>query len=298
MKMSKLSAAAVAVLCCSGLFLNSCVYDVPVYGGVSVNGGYGGVSVSAWTDASYDANGFPIYGYYYGRPVYGYSATGAAIFTFAALTAACFVPHWAPAPWYHGHWHYPHHIHRVSAPKHFPHDHCPARRPIGGLQAPIHKNPQSVLHNNHHVAPAPLHNNRAPQVNRLDFRDNGPAKHHQAPFSDVNRPGHKNNRANNLPVFNPQQHKDNHRDAGVNAPFMNNNAAPNRNLQKHHANLAPQINRPAAPSAPSMPQINRPAAPSAPSMPQMHRPAAPSAPSHVGHHFGGNNGGGHGKHHR
>lgn len=315
MKMSKMSSAAVAVLCCSGLFLSSCVYDVPMYGGVSVSGGYGGMSVSAWTDASYDANGFPIYGYYYGRPVYGYSATGAAIFTFAALTAACFVPHWAPAPWYRGHWQYPRHIHRVSAPKHFPHDHRPARRPIGGLQAPIHKNPQKVFHEQHRNFSAPQHKG---MPNQHDIRDKEFAKqHHQAPQFG---PQHLDNRRDNgskLPVFNPQQHK-NHPNKG-----MNNGASPlfgeAHNRPQHDlrgdnhkmpqmsrpsapsAPSVPQMSRPSAPSAPSVPQISRPSAPSAPSMPQMSRPSAPSAPSvqrmsAPKHNFGGN-GGGFGNHH-
>ena len=94
-----------------------------------------------WVASSYDVNGFPIFGYYYGRPVYGYTAAGAAIFTFAALTASCYVPHWGPAHWYHGSWRYPHHIHRVGAPPHFPHGHQPSLRPHGGLNAPIHRNP-------------------------------------------------------------------------------------------------------------------------------------------------------------
>lgn len=302
MKMSQMKAAAVAVLCCSGLFLNSCMYEVPVYGGVSYSNGYGGVSVSAWTDASYDANGFPIYGYYYGRPVYGYTPEGVAIFTFAALTAACFVPLWAPAPWYHGHWHYPHHIHRVSVPHHCPHDHRPAQRPHGGLNAPIHKNPQSVLRPQHHNAPQ--HNNHAPQANRMDFRDNAvkhraEVKPQHSPQPGVGRLDRQRKQASNLPVFNPQQHKGNNRhehraDAGMSMPQMNNPAAPNRAPQQHHANRAPQMNA-AAPSAPSVPQINRPSAPSAPSLPQINRP---SAPSRSAHSFGGHNGGHHGGHRR
>lgn len=286
MKMSKMKAAAVAVMCCSGLFLNSCMYEVPVYGGVSYNNGYGGVSVAAWTDASYDANGFPIYGYYYGRPVYGYTPEGVAIFTFAALTAACFVPLWAPAPWYHGHWHYPHHIHRVNVPHHCPHDHRPAQRPHGGLNAPIHKNPQSVLRPQRHNAPAPQHNS-------MDFRNSAAAnKRHNAPQPGVGRLEHRRNQASNLPVFNPQQHKGNNRhesrtDAGMSA--FSRDAAPNR---------APQMNAaaPSAPAAPAVSHSSRHSAPAAPSMPQVSRPSAPSmpsAPSHGGHHFGGHSGGNH-----
>lgn len=287
MKMSHMKAAAVAVLCCSGLFLNSCMYEVPVYGGVSYSNGYG--SVSAWTAASYDANGFPIYGYYYGRPVYGYTAEGVAIFTFAALTAACFVPYWAPAPWYHGHWHYPHHIHRVNVPHHCPHDHFPSHRPAGGMNAPIHKNPQSVLR--------PQHNSRAPQASHMDFRDHGADKRHNSPQPGVGRLEHQRRQGSNLPVFNPQQPKG---DRGHNARPADRNAAGAPQMNMPHANRAdraPQFNVPQkhhrsdrgaqmnipAHSAPAMPQISRPSAPS-----------APSAPAHGGHNFGGHNFGGHG----
>lgn len=309
MKMSNMKAAAVAVMCCSGLFLNSCMYEVPVYGGVSYNNGYGGVSVAAWTDASYDANGFPIYGYYYGRPVYGYTAEGVAIFTFAALTAACFVPLWAPAPWYHGHWHYPHHIHRVNVPHHCPHDHRPAQRPHGGLNAPIHKDPQSVLRGNRHNAPAPQHNSRAPQPSRMDFRNNAANKRHNAPQPGVGRLEHQRNQMSNLPVFNPQQHKGNNRhenraDAGMNAFGHHDgaNRAPQMNAAAPAAPSvpsAPQMSRPAAPSAPSVSHGSHHAAPSAPSAPQVSRPSAPSmpsAPAHGGHSFGGHSGGNHGGH--
>ena len=103
----------VAMLACAAVMLSSCaVYDYPLYtsGSVTVGGSHASATVS-WTDASYDASGFPIFGYSYGRPVYGYTAAGAAVFSFAALTAACLVPNWAPASWYCGHWHYPAHVH-------------------------------------------------------------------------------------------------------------------------------------------------------------------------------------------
>lgn len=281
MKMSKMSAAAVAVLCCSGLFLNSCMYEVPVYGGVSYNSGYG--SVSAWTAASYDANGFPIYGYYYGRPVYGYSPEGVAIFTFAALTAACFVPHWAPAPWYHGHWHYPHHIHRVSVPHHCPHDHFPSHRPAGGMNAPIHKNPQSVLRPQHHNAPAQAHHNLAPEKHRVDVK---PQHNQQA---GVGRLEHQRRQGSNLPVFNPQQPKG---DKGHNARPADRNAMSAPQMKVQHADRAPQLNMPQ--------QHNR-----GNRAPQMSRPAAAAAASAPARSFGGNAGhggshhfGGHGGHRR
>ena len=148
----KLKSIAVAVVAGVSVVLSSCVVDPGGYNSFSYStNGYG--STVAWTNASYDANGFPIYGYSYGRPVYGYTAAGAAIFTIAALTALCYVPNWGPAPWYHGHWHYPHHIHRCAVPPRYAHGHAPHRRPAGGMHAPIHKNPGAVMgkpHGGHH----------------------------------------------------------------------------------------------------------------------------------------------------
>ncbi len=140
----KIPCASVALLAGVSLLFCSCVVPSGGYGTFSYStNGYS--SSVAWTDASYDANGFPIFGYSYGRPVYGYTAAGAAIFTVGALTALCFVPRWRPAPWYHGPWHYPSHIHRVAVPPRFPHGHAPGSRPHGGLNAPIHRHPSSVL---------------------------------------------------------------------------------------------------------------------------------------------------------
>ena len=159
MKIKSIAIAAAAGL---AVVMSSCVVNpMGGYNTVSYStNGYG--STVAWTNASYDANGFPIYGYSYGRPVYGYTAAGAAIFTIAALTALCYVPDWGPAPWYHGHHHYPPHIHRVPKPPRYAPGHAPHHRPSGGMNAPIHRNPHSVLGSkpghrpspNHHSAPA------------------------------------------------------------------------------------------------------------------------------------------------
>ena len=158
-----ISIAAVAGL---SLLLSSCVVPYDGYGTFTYStNGYS--SSVAWTSASYDANGFPIYGYYYGRPVYGYTSTGAAIFTIAALTALCFVPDWGPAPWYHGHWHYPAHIHHCAVPPHHAPGHHPGSRPHGGLNAPIHKNPHHVLGKPEHQ-----HNAHRPQPNNRQHMGN------------------------------------------------------------------------------------------------------------------------------
>ncbi|MGN0821789.1 MAG: hypothetical protein ACI4OX_08445 [Akkermansia sp.] len=135
---------ATAVLGLTAMVFSSCDYGYWTVGG-TYHTPHGSVT-TAWTNASYDADGFPIYGYYYGRPVYGYTAAGVAIFSLAAITAACIVPHWHPAPWYRGSWHYPPRVRRMAVPPHVPGGHHPGVRPAGGMNAPIHRNPASVLH--------------------------------------------------------------------------------------------------------------------------------------------------------
>ena len=236
--MNKKFAAAAALVLCPTLFLSSCVYRAPMFGSASVGYYDGGVGVgvsAAWTPASYDAEGFPIYGYSYGRPVYGYTAEGLAIFSFAALTAACLVPLWAPAPWYHGHWCYPHGIHRVNCPPKFPHDHIPAKRPSGGLNAPIHKKPHEVLHkqpkpsakqplfdNNGNRNLQPLHkevNNKNKQPmfhdNMQQLNKNMPNKSMQqlSPDRNVNQ----FNKVSKQPSFHPQP---------ISRPNFSSSAAP------------------------------------------------------------------------
>lgn len=84
---------------------------------------------AAWTGASYDANGIPIFGYSYGRPIYGYTPSGSAIYSLAALTALCYVPHWEPATWCRVPHRYPRGIRRVTSPPRFPREHQPGIRP-------------------------------------------------------------------------------------------------------------------------------------------------------------------------
>ncbi len=83
---------------------------------------------SQWVSASYDANGYPIYGYSYGQPVYGYTDAGVAITTAAALTALCFIPDWGPASWYHGPAYNPR-GHRYASPPRYNKGHQPNVRP-------------------------------------------------------------------------------------------------------------------------------------------------------------------------
>ena len=130
------------------LLFSSCdTLYIDGYGSYSSSGYYApSYSCSvAWTAASYDANGFPIYGYSYGRPVYGYTTSGSPIFSINLLYAGCYVPNWGPASWCHSHHHhhYPHGVHHAPKPPKYGHGHRPHERPH--MNAPIHKNPSSVM---------------------------------------------------------------------------------------------------------------------------------------------------------
>ena len=144
----KIHYASIALIAGVSVAFSSCV--APSAGYVSYSAPRGISTGVAWTNASYDASGFPIFGYSYGRPVYGYTPSGAAIFTIAALTALSYVPHWSPASWYRGHYRYPAGIHRVIQPPHYPAGHAPHVRPpagahIGpGMPKPMAPRPGSI----------------------------------------------------------------------------------------------------------------------------------------------------------
>lgn len=229
----KLAAALAGV----SVLLSSCVVADGGYGSFGVAASGNGYSASvAWSNASYDANGFPIFGYSYGRPVYGYTAAGAAVFTFAALTALCFVPHWGPAPWYRGSWHYPPRIHRVATPPHYPHGHMPHIRPQGGMNAPIHHaRPSSPLRpNSRPQGPAwaghPQHAVNKPTVNRPVNRPNM-APHKPAGFNGGNMGAvHKPVHQNNMPTARP---------GGTVGHIRNGQGAqvPHPSVQQHRPNV-------------------------------------------------------------
>ena len=241
MKMKHISVAAILV---SAMLFSSCVVTpdghYAPYGTYSVSTNGYSTSV-AWTNASYDANGFPIFGYSYGRPVYGYTEAGVAIFTVAALTALCFVPRWAPAPWYHGHWHYPPHCHHVAAPPRYPHGHAPGVRPHGGMNAPIHRNPAHVFKSHpqpphgHHGAPS-----RNPHVGSMHRPNNN---HHAARpqagpnHGNMNRPGHNVNR--------PTPGNMNRPSHNVSRPNSGSVSRPSHNVSR------PSMSRPSGGSRPS-----------------------------------------------
>lgn len=103
------------------LLLPACVYPTGYMAEDPLAGANSSVS---WTSARYDADGFPIFGYVYGRPVYGYSSGGVAIYTVGGLYAGCYVPNWGPASWCRRHYRYPVGIYRSHwYPTHYRHRH-------------------------------------------------------------------------------------------------------------------------------------------------------------------------------
>ena len=288
----KIKSIVVASITGVAMLLSSCVIDPGVYGAsvsYTATTGYGATySTSvAWTNASYDSNGFPIYGYAYGRPVYGYTEAGVAIYTIAALTALCFVPDWGPAPWYHGPHHYPPHIHRVPAPPRYDHGHKPHHRPAGGMNAPIHKNPSSVLGKPRNPQPnhKPVANHRpnnkpavnhsrpnnvskpAQKVNRPN-NVSRPAQSNNRP-NNVSRPAQSNNRLNN--VCKPAQ--SNNRLNNVSKPAQSNNRLNNISKPAQSNNRLNNISKPAQ-NTNRLNNVSKPAQ-------KVSRPAASSAASHV-----------------
>lgn len=127
------------------ILLGSCEYD---YGAYRVSAAVGSPSGSlsvGWSSAQYDVNGFPIFGYMGGRPVYGYTPAGVAVFNFGSLTPVCYVPRWNPAPWYRGSWVWPRHIHRGVPPRipagHYPGGHAPRPHVAPPRPRPPHVSP-------------------------------------------------------------------------------------------------------------------------------------------------------------
>lgn len=95
-----------------------------------------------WEPASYDPTGFPIYGYEHGRPVYGYSSSGAAVLRRVDIRSGCTVPDWEPAPWYRETRKYPAGVRRKALPERYPDTHHPDTRP--NMHALVHRMPGPV----------------------------------------------------------------------------------------------------------------------------------------------------------
>lgn len=115
-----------------GCTLSSC-YD-PYDGRFSVSGAYsnGGSGVSYM----YDSSGYPIYGYYRGRPIYAYDTLGNPIYSISQIRPNYYIPTWGPAPYYRGHFVRPYHCRPMARPPikpqyrpdHFRPGHHPGRK--------------------------------------------------------------------------------------------------------------------------------------------------------------------------
>lgn len=288
---NKITILAAAALAAVGL--SSCVvHDYPLYTSASVGVSGNGWSTSvAWTDARYDVNGFPIFGYSYGQPVYGYTSSGVAVFSFAALTSSCCVPSWAPASWYCGHWHYPRHIHRVSCPPRFPAGHHPGRKP-----AVVHK-----PHFNNHVS-RPAINHRPAVQHKPQFNQPGrPAINHRPAVQ------HKPQVTQRPPAqLKPQQRPGGHTSSVRPAAPVRPSVGKLNTPQQRPQFQRPQMNRPQMQNSQlSRPQIQRPqvnqaamSRPQAAARPAMQRPAVQRSAAVQRPSGGGGRPGGHAGHRR
>lgn len=133
----------IAIITKLALFATACCAPCGAQGTVVISAAAPPVAANvAWTSATYDANGYPIYGYSYGQAVYGYTEAGVAITTIAALTALSFIPDWGPATWYRGPVYAPR-GHRYAQPPRYAHGHRPANRPQHRPSAAPHGSPRS-----------------------------------------------------------------------------------------------------------------------------------------------------------
>ena len=278
---NKITILAAAALAAMGL--SSCVvHDYPLYTSASVGVSGNGWSTSvAWTDARYDVNGFPIFGYSYGQPVYGYTSSGVAVFSFAALTSSCCVPSWAPANWYCGHWHYPKHVYRVSCPPKYPAGHHPGRKPA------VAQKP----HFNNHLS-RPGINHRPSIQQKPQFNQAGRPAFNQRPVAQHKPQESPRPAAQLKPQLRPGGLVSSASPAAPLRPSVGNLNAPQQRPQANRPQIQrPQVNQ-AAVSRPQMsrPQLQSPQA----NRPQLQRPqvnqAAMSRPAAVPRPAGGSGG--------
>lgn len=283
-------------IACAAFGLSSCVmYEYPVHTSGSVGVSSSGVAASvAWSDARYDVNGFPIFGYSYGQPVYGYTSGGVAVFSFYALTSSCCVPSWGPAHWYCGHWHYPKHVHRVSIPPRHPAWHHPGRR----LARPAYRPAPAAPHR-----PAVHHHSGKPGGSGGRLQPSRPAH-----VGGMHRPAQHGKPQiqkpqGAAPHGRPQMQKP---QGAAHRPQMNQvrpqntpGRRPVGSFRREQQRSDLQGNRVSRPTM--QPQVNRAARQvAAPSRPHAVRHSAPSMPRSGGHHPapGGHRGGPSGPHRR
>ena len=216
-----------------GCALSGC-YD-PYYDHFSVSGSYssGGSGVSYM----YDSSGYPIYGYYGGRPIYAYDTFGSPIYSINLIRPNYYIPTWGPAPYYRGHYVRPHNCRPMAKPPMKPHF------------RPDHFRP-----GNNRPAPQPGRPNQRPDFGKPGNLQRPPVHH-----PGINQPGRPSRPSANNPS----------RPGGTNRPVINR---PEGNRPSR-----PDFGRPSRPSTlpssrPSAPNpghsgINRPGRPSPVSRP-------------------------------
>ncbi len=246
---NKINIGVPALALASCFLLSSCHDPDYFYGNVGVGysngGGYGGYG--GYSNGIYDSYGFPIFGYMGGRPVYGYSPYGAAIFNFTYISNKCYVPSWGPAPYYKGPHKYPSGIHRVN---NLPH------QSKGWKQPSFDKGRPSIVNRPQQQPNRNMGNNMQP---RQDNRPGG--------SNFVNVPGRNTNSRPNAQI--PSNNRPNAQIPSNNRPGAQipSNNRPNAQI--------PSNNRPSGNSG----SMNRPSQPSSPGFSQPSRQDRPSMQS-------------------
>ena len=264
----------VAPVCVGSLLFTGCVPDPywdDDYFSTSFSyssGGYGGYM--------YDTAGFPIYGYYGGRPVYGYTPAGSPIYSINLLYSGCYVPSWGPAPHYRGPHRWPSGIRRLERPRpHWNHGRMPVYN---------HRRPDRPINNHRPVPPKNWHGNdprpnNRPVVHRPD--DKRPSFNHRpGDRPSLGRPSP--NRPSDRPSLGRPSFD--HKKPQPLRPSVIRPGSGSPNLSVSNRPSRPSMN-PSSPGRPSMgrPQPGSPspsARPSSPGKPSMSSPPRrPSAPS-------------------
>lgn len=256
MKINQLIKGAIFISCIS--ILPQCsVYDYG-YGYDNYSQGGGVSSEYAYSSGRYDNDGFPIFGFQGGRPIYAYSNIGAPIFSVSLISSYCHVPSWRSLSHYHGHYRYSSHVHYHSSipscarqyrEKHYSHQsHRPNR--------PNHNSHGGNNHNNHST---PVYNRPSGDHNNV-VRPNGNSRPNRPDFngghSGPNRPniGSNNGSRPNRPDFNGGNARPIRPSAESNSSrpsrpsFNGGNSRPSRPSGGFNS---PRPSRPARPSAPS-----------------------------------------------
>lgn len=118
-------------LVCSSCMPPAVAVDAAPEAGITTNEPTGAkvATSTQWLESNYDLVGFPIYGFYFGKPIYGYSEFGLSILDVNKIVPGASVPSWEPLSTYKGKYYYPSYVGRTATPKKFPRGHQPQLRP-------------------------------------------------------------------------------------------------------------------------------------------------------------------------